>query len=117
MFILSDHLLLIHRDEEEMPEMTEQERIDEIVKKHHLIVDGGGFVDFISGLNIYCQQNKINPPRYQEAPGVNGGFGFQVIIKTNIYKTNKYCNTKKEAKQNAGMVAMLGLDIQFGKIT
>ena len=99
--------------DDEQQEMTEQERINEIVKRYHLMVDGGGFVDFISGLNIYCQQHKVNVPRYQEGPGVSGGFGFQVIIKTSIYSTNKHCKPKKEAKQNAAMVAMLALDIQF----
>lgn len=102
--------------EEEGPQMTDQEKVDAIVKKYPLMSgkEEGGFVDFVSRLNIHCQQNKINCPKYREAPGVHGGFGYQVIVQTDVFSTNKYCKTKKEAKQNAAMVAFLGLDIKFG---
>ena len=72
-------------------------------------------MDFVSLLNIYCQQNRINAPQYREGPGVSGGFGSQVTIKTNIFRTKKNCKTKKEAKQNAAMVACLALNVKFGK--
>ena len=75
----------------------------------------GSFVDFISILNQHCQRNKINSPKYSEGPGVSGGFGAKCTVRTDVFHTQKYCSTKKEARQNAAMVALLGLNISVGK--
>ena len=75
----------------------------------------GSFVDFISILNQHCQRNKINSPKYSEGPGVSGGFGANCTVRTDVFHTQKYCSTKKEARQNAAMVALLGLNISVGK--
>lgn len=72
-------------------------------------------MDFISILNQHCQKNKINSPKYSEGPGVSGGFGAKCTVRTDVFHTQKYCSTKKEARQNATMVALLGLNISVGK--
>ena len=75
----------------------------------------GSFVDCVSILNQYCQKSRINVAKYSEAPGVQGGFGIQCFVKGQIFKTMKYCATKKEARHDAAMCALLGLNIPVGK--
>ena len=74
----------------------------------------GGFVDFRTILNQYCQKSRINVPKYSEAPGVLGGYGSQVFVKGQIFTNMKYCGTKKEARHDAAKVALLGLNIPVG---
>ena len=79
------------------------------------IPSSGSFVDFVSILNQYCQKNRLNVPKYGEAPGVQGGFGAQVLVKGEIFTTMKYCLTKKEARHDAAKCALLGLNIPVGR--
>ena len=74
----------------------------------------GGFVDFLTILNQYCQKSRMNVPKYSEVPGVLGGYGAQVFVKGQIFTNMKYCGTKKEAKHDAAKVALLGLNIPVG---
>lgn len=93
------------------PEMTNEERVQALAKQYSLLSTSGSFIDFVSILNLYCQKNKINLPKYSEAPGVDGGFGAQCFVKGQIFKSMKYCSTKKEARHDAAMHAVLGLNI------
>ncbi|XP_032238775.2 protein D7 isoform X2 [Nematostella vectensis] len=94
---------------------SEAERRQELMQQYSILMNEGGFVDFVSILNQWCQKNKVNPPKYTEGPGVAGGFGSKVVIRTDVFSTNKYCKTKKDAKQNAAMVAVVALNVPIGE--
>ncbi|KAJ7376657.1 hypothetical protein OS493_033539 [Desmophyllum pertusum] len=98
---------------DEEPVMTDEERLAAIAKQYAVLNNrtSASFVDFVSILNQYCQKNRINVPKYGEAPGVQGGFGAQVFVKGQIFTTMKYCLTKKEARHDAAKCALLGLNI------
>ncbi|XP_078367704.1 uncharacterized protein LOC144651638 isoform X2 [Oculina patagonica] len=72
------------------------------------------FVDFVSILNQYCQKNRLNTPKYDDAPGVQGGYGVQVYVKGQKFTSVKYCLTKKEARHDAAKSALLSLDVPAG---
>lgn len=95
------------------PEMTDEEKLAAIAQQYAVLNNrtSASFVDFVSILNQYCQKNRINVPKYTEAPGVLGGFGAQVFVKGQIFNNMKYCGTKKEARHDAAKVALLGLNI------
>ncbi|KAM7448724.1 factor1-like [Porites harrisoni] len=95
------------------PQITDEERIQAIATQYAVLTNktSGGFVDFLTILNQYCQKSRINVPKYSEVPGVLGGYGAQVFVKGQIFTNMKYCATKKEAKHDAAKVALLGLNI------
>ena len=45
-----------------------------------------------------------------------GGFGSQVVVQSNAYRSTKKCTTKKEAAQDAALVAILGMNIPVGMV-
>ena len=71
----------------------------------------GAFVDWVSILNQYCQKNRINQPKYSEASNPCGGFGFSVVVTTERFFCDAYCDNKKKAKHCAARAALLGLNI------
>ncbi|PFX20914.1 uncharacterized protein LOC111336287 [Stylophora pistillata] len=97
--------------ESQEPKMTNEEKAQILAKEYSLLNNTGSFVDFVSILNQHCQKSKINVPKYGEAPGVDGGFGAQCFVKGQIFKCMKCCSTKKEARHDAAMRAVLGLNI------
>ncbi|KAL9974378.1 hypothetical protein ACROYT_G011402 [Oculina patagonica] len=99
--------------ESDEPVMTDEERLAAIAKQYAVLNNrtAGSFVDFVSILNQYCQKNRINTPKFGEAPGVQGGFGAHCFVKGQIFNTMKYCLTKKEARHDAAKCALLGLNI------
>ena len=65
-------------------------------------------------LNQFCQKNKINPPKYSEAPGGFGGFACEVIVKGETYTSLGMQKTKKDAHHSAAKWALLALDVPEG---
>ena len=98
---------------EELTEAQKESRLNQIAQEY--AVPGrptsGAFVDWVSILNQYCQKNRINQPKYTEASNQHGGFGFSVVVTTERFFCDAFCDTKKKAKHCAARAALLGLNI------
>ena len=69
------------------------------------------FVDWVSILNQHCQKNRINVPKYSEASNPHGGFGSCVVVGSEKFFSDEYCEKKKSAKQSAARVALTGMNV------
>ncbi|CAB3980852.1 Hypothetical predicted protein [Paramuricea clavata] len=101
-------------ESEELTEAQKDEKLKQIAKEYAIPgrpYNSGAFVDWVSILNIYCQKHRINQPKYSEASNPHGGFGSAVVVTTERFFSDAYCNTKKDAKHSAARAALLGLNI------
>ena len=74
----------------------------------------GTFVDYKSILNQYCQKNKINPPKYKEAPGSFAGFASVVVVDGMEYRCNGVHTAKKLAAHDAAKWALMAMEVTEG---
>eukprot|EP00794_Sanderia_malayensis_P019117 gene19118-21034_t len=68
-------------------------------------------IDYISVLNQYCQKNKINAPKYLEAGASYSGFSYEVIIKSDTFRSHGHHRNKMAAKKDSAKWALLNMKL------